>query len=326
MRIKIDWFIVAICASAAISSFIPATGKAAEILHICTTAAITILFYLYGVRLEAKQAWQGLMHWRLHLTILAMTFVIFPILGIISFKILTGLIPAALALGMLYTSLVPSTVQSSIAFTSIAKGNIAGAIVSASASNLLGVVLTPLLVMFLFSQTGGVAIDPRAVIDISAQILLPFCLGQLTRKWTYGFVSTHPKLKLFDQGSIVLVVYAAFSKGVTEGIWQKIKGLDLLIILIVCLIILAIMLWFTHFAALKLGFNRGDQIAIQFCGTKKSLATGLPMAMILFPQQDSGMLMIPLMCFHMLQLLACSVLAARYAKEPRTVADSQENS
>jgi len=315
-RIKFDGFLMAIIAAAVVASFLPATGVGAEIVSWATKIAIFCLFFLYGSRLHPEEALRGLKHWKLHLTILAFTFVVFPFVGL-----LMGLLPSwalapALVPGMVYVTLCPSTVQSSINFTSIARGNVAGAIVSASASNLLGVVLTPLLAIALMNTTGNANVGFGSIIDLVIQILLPFVLGQLSRPWTADFVARHKKLKLFDQASIVLVVYAAFSQGIREGIWTLVGWVDILTLVIVCIVLLVFMLWLTWFTAKRLGFNREDAIAIQMCGTKKSLATGLPMAIVLFAGQPIGLIMLPLMVFHQAQLMACSWLAARYARDP----------
>ena len=321
-RIKLDPFLMAIIAAAVVASFLPATGIGAQVLSVATKVAIFCLFFLYGARLHPEEALRGLKHWKLHLTILAFTFVVFPLIGLA-----IGLLPGwalapALIPGMVYVTLCPSTVQSSINFTSIARGNVAGAIVSASASNLLGVFLTPLLAIALMNTTGNANVGLGSIVDLVVQILLPFILGQLSRRWTADFVARHKKLKLFDQASIVMVVYAAFSQGIREGIWSMVGWVDIVALVVVCLVLLAFMLWFTWFTARRLGFNRADAIAIQMCGTKKSLATGLPMATVLFAGQPIGLIMLPLMVFHQAQLMACSWLAARYARdhEPDAVA------
>lgn len=315
-RIKLDPFLMAIIAAAVVASFLPATGIGAQVLSVATKVAIFCLFFLYGARLHPEEALRGLKHWKLHLTILAFTFVVFPLIGLA-----IGLLPGwalapALIPGMVYVTLCPSTVQSSINFTSIARGNVAGAIVSASASNLLGVFLTPLLAIALMNTTGNANVGLGSIVDLVVQILLPFILGQLSRRWTADFVARHKKLKLFDQASIVMVVYAAFSQGIREGIWSMVGWVDIVALVVVCLVLLAFMLWFTWFTARRLGFNRADAIAIQMCGTKKSLATGLPMATVLFAGQPIGLIMLPLMVFHQAQLMACSALASRYAGHP----------
>ncbi|WP_409483423.1 bile acid:sodium symporter family protein [Arsenicicoccus dermatophilus] len=316
-KLRPDPFLLAIVVAALVASVLPARGGAVPVLDTVVAVAIFALFFLYGARLSPQEALAGLRHWRLHAVILGFTFAAFPLLGIALTPVLRPLLGDPLAAGLLYVTLVPSTVQSSIAFTSVARGNVAGAIVSASASNLLGVVLTPLLVMALMTTTGTVSVSPKAFGDIGVQLLLPFVLGQVAGRWIRPWVTAHAApLKLVDRGSIVLVVYSAFSAGMREGIWSRVTGPALLGVLVICLAILACMLWLTRWVAERLGFDRGDQIAIQFCGTKKSLASGLPMALVLFAGQPVGLMVLPLMVFHQAQLMWCSALAARYATAP----------
>ncbi len=312
---RIDRFLLAIVTAALVATLLPAQGAMVTVVDWATKVAVAVLFFLYGVRLKPEQALAGLKHWRLHVTILSLTYVLFPLIGW-SLQVLSPwLLSPALYAGVLYLTLLPSTVQSSINFTSIAKGNVAGAIVSASASNLLGVFITPLLCWALMTTSGGIAIDPSSILDIVGQLLVPFVLGQLSRRWTADWVAARPRLKLFDQGVVVLVVYSAFSAGMREHMWQQISPTDLLVLVGVCLAVLAVMLWFSFWLAKRLGFNREDVIAIQFCGTKKSLATGLPMANVLFAGSSVGLLVLPLMIFHQAQLMVCGSLASRYAKE-----------
>jgi len=313
-RLPIDRFLLAIVTAAVLASILPASGVWAEALDVATTAAIALLFFLYGARLSPAETLAGLRHWRLHSVILAFTYVAFPLLGLALVAATGPVLDPGLQSGLLYLTLVPSTVQSSIAFTSIARGNVAGAVVSASASNILGVFLTPLLCWLLMSGTGHVAFTTSTIVEIVLQLFLPFVLGQLSRRWTAGFVAAHPQLKLVDRGSIVLVVYAAFSAGMREGMWTQTSWVSLVVLLLICLVVLAVMLGLTWWTARALGFSREDAIAIQFCGTKKSLASGLPMAGVLFAGQPLGLLMLPLVLFHQAQLMACSALAGRYAR------------
>lgn len=312
---RVDRFVLAIIAAAVTASLLPAQGAMVTVVDGATKVAVAALFFVYGARLKPEQALAGLKHWRLHLTILGLTFVVFPLIGWGLQVLSPWLLSPSLYAGVLYLTLVPSTVQSSINFTSIAKGNVAGAIVSASASNLLGVVLTPLLCWALMTTSGDLKIDPSSVLDIIGQLLVPFVLGQLSRRWTAEWIASHPRLKLFDNGVIVLVVYSAFSAGMREHMWQQVDALDLVVVIGVCLVLLAVMLWGSFWLARRLGFNREDVIAIQFCGTKKSLATGLPMASVLFAGSPVGLLVLPLMIFHQAQLMACGSLASHYAKQ-----------
>ena len=315
---KPDPLIVLIILAVIIAIIAPARGNFADIFGQITNVAIALLFFLYGARLSTQEALNGLKHWRLHLTILAFTFVVYPLIGI-ALRPLTAVISHDMYLGILFLTLVPSTVQSSVAFTSIAKGNVAGAIVSASASNLVGVIITPLLVMLLMGTGGEVHIDTSVFGEIALLLLAPFVLGQLTRRWV-GRVAQSKATKVVDRGSIAMVVYSAFSKGVVDGVWTSISLWDLAFLVVFAAAFVTFMLWLTRKTSQKMGFNRADTIAIEFCGSKKSLATGLPMASVIFASGGAslGLLILPLMIYHQVQLMMCSWLAARYAQRPST--------
>lgn len=315
--VRLDGFLLAILAAVAVAAVIPATGDAVPALDGVVTVAIFVLFFMYGGRLEPREALAGIRHWRLHAVILSFTYVVFPILGLLLGIAMRHVLTAPLALGVVYLCLVPSTVQSSITFTSIAKGNVAGAIVSASFSNLIGVLVTPLLVMLLMTGgAGGLHVETSSILDLVVQILVPFVLGQVSRPFTATWLANNNAwLKFVDRGVIVLVVYSAFSAGMREGIWGMVSVGQILIVALVSALLLAVVLWATAATARALRFSRGDRIAIQFCGTKKSLATGLPMAAVLFAGEKVGLVILPLMIFHQLQLMVCSALASRYARE-----------
>lgn len=310
---RLDPLIVLIVLAVIIAIIIPVRGVAAEWFDIAVKIAIAVLFFLYGARLSTQEALNGLKHWRLHVTILLITFVIFPLIGI-GLEPLTFFISDDIYKGILFLTLVPSTVQSSVAFTSIAKGNVAGAIVAASLSNLVGVFMTPLLVMLIMSAGGGVHVDPKVFLDIAVQLLLPFILGQLCRRWVKNFAAKKAT-KIVDRGSIAMVVYSAFSAGMVGGVWSTVQPWEVLFLIVFAAVMVSAMLWFTMFVATRIGFNRADSIAIQFCGTKKSLATGLPMAAVIFGGANIGLLILPLMIFHQVQLMICAWLAARYDKD-----------
>jgi sodium/bile acid cotransporter 7 len=204
-------------------------------------------------------------------------------------------------------------VQSSIAFTSVARGNVAAAVCAASASNLFGIFITPVLVALMLGVRG--AGSPLAEAEaIALQLLAPFAAGQVARIWIAGWMKRRAKLVgLVDRGSILLVVYGAFSAAVVQGIWHEVSVAQILLLLVVCGALLAAVLAITAFAARRLGFDAADEVAIVFCGSKKSLATGVPMAGILFPPASVGLVVLPVMLFHQLQLMACALIAQRYA-------------
>ncbi|MFE1537617.1 bile acid:sodium symporter family protein [Corynebacterium bovis] len=304
-----DRLIVLIVLAVVVAVLFPARGAVADTMGGVTTGAVALLFFLYGARLSPREAVQGLTHWRLHLLILAFTFVVFPLIGVVLHP-LEGIIGRDLYLGILFLCLVPSTVQSSVAFTSVAHGNVAGAIVSASASNLLGVIVTPVLVLVLMSGD-GLHIDASVFGTGALQLLLPFIIGQLTRRWVLR-IAASPTTKWVDQISIALVVYSAFSEGIVEGVWSSVSWVTVVGLVVGSVVFVYVMLTLTSFTARKLGFGYGDQVAIQFCGTKKSLASGLPMAAVMFGSGGLGLLILPLMVFHQVQLMICSVRAAAY--------------
>jgi solute carrier family 10 (sodium/bile acid cotransporter), member 7 len=307
-----DNFTLAIAATVGIASLFPAIGRAGQILHVVTILAIALLFFLHGARLSREAALAGALHWRLHLTVLCATFLLFPLLGLGLRHALAGVLPESLLVGLLFLCLLPSTVQSSIAFTSIAHGNVAAAVCSASLSNFVGIFLTPALVALLMNLKGGVSLD--AVGAIVLQLLAPFLAGHLLRPWIGAFVSRHrAALGLVDRGSILLVVYLAFSEAVANGLWHVLGAGDLVKLVIVCAALLALVLMATVLIARRLGFDRPDEIVIVFCGSKKSLASGVPMAGVLFPLAQVGMVVLPLMLFHQIQLMVCAALARRYA-------------
>ncbi|MEU6673182.1 bile acid:sodium symporter family protein [Streptomyces sp. NPDC046925] len=311
----IDPYILALLGTVGVAALLPARGVGADIAGGASTAAVAFLFFLYGVRLSTREALDGLKHWRLHVTVLACTFLVFPLLGLAAKGLVPYVLTPALYSGFLFLTLVPSTIQSSIAFTSMARGNVPAAICAGSFSSLAGIVITPLLAAALLGNSGG-GFSADSVLKIVLQLLVPFLAGQFLRRWIGGFVARHKKvLGYVDRGSILLVVYTAFSEGMVQGIWHQVTPLRLGALLGVEAVLLAVMLALTWYGAKKMGFDRADRVAIQFAGSKKSLAAGLPMASVLFGAQAS-LAVLPLMLFHQMQLMVCAVIAKRRSRDP----------
>ncbi len=312
-RFKFDPYLLALVATVVFASFVPARGAAAPIVGVVTNVAIAILFFLYGARLAPQTIVAGVTHWRLQLLVFLSTYALFPILGLVLIALSGGLMGPSLSAGLMFVCVLPSTVQSSIAFTSIARGNVPAALCCASLSNLAGVVLTPVLTALLIHGAGA-AFSLDALRDICLQLLLPFGLGQLLRPWIGGWIAKHKGItSIFDRGSILLVVYEAFGAGVVAGIWSRIDLASLGVVAALDLLLLAIVLSITTFVSRRFKFSKEDEITIVFCGSKKSMASGIPMANILFPAATAGVAVLPLMLFHQAQLFACAVLAQRYA-------------
>jgi sodium/bile acid cotransporter 7 len=322
--LPIDTFLLAMAATVALAALFPARGGFADVMSVAAKVVIAVLFWLYGARLSPQQAWQGVKRWQLHLLVLATTFVVFPVLGLAARGLVPWLLNLDLYNGLLFLCLVPSTVQSSIAFTSIARGNVSAALVSASLSNIVGIALTPLLVVLLMNTSGGARMDATAIRDVGLQLLLPFVLGQLMRPRIADWIIGHAALtKVVDRGSILLVVYTAFSMGMVEHIWRSVNAWQLVTVAVVNSALLVVVLAFTWLIGRLIGLDRGAAIVLLFCGSKKSLASGLPMALVFFPPATVGVIMLPLMIFHQIQLVVCSVIASRLSRDelPAATAD-----
>jgi sodium/bile acid cotransporter 7 len=314
-RFPVDTFLLVLLAVVGLAALFPADGAAADVLDVVTKVAIALLFFLYGARLSPAEALHGLRHWRLHLLVLSATFVAFPLLGLAARGLVPTVLTPGLYTGVLFLCLVPSTVQSSIAFTSIAHGNVPAAIVSASLSNILGIVLTPLLVVLLMHATGAVRVDGSAVVDIVVQLLMPFLAGQALRRWLAPWIHRHAFItKAFDRGSVLLVVYTAFSMSMAEHIWNTVSPWRVVAVAAVCAALLAVMLGITAGISRLSRLNRADTTVVLFCGSKKSLASGLPMALVFFGSGAVGLIMLPLIIFHQIQLFVCAVIATRLSR------------
>lgn len=321
LRLLFSNFTILIIAVVAAATIMPVQGRAAWVFEWITSLAIALLFFLHGAKLSRAAIVAGVTHWRLHLLVFGCTFIMFPFAGWLLKPVLEPLLGGQLYIGMLYLCALPGTVQSAIAFTSIARGNVPAAICSASASSLIGIVLTPLLLNLVLESESGTGSVGNAIVHISAQLLLPFLAGHLLRPWIGSWIDRNRSwLVGVDQTSILLVVYTAFSASVIAGLWRMVPVQALLFLAAACTALLALAICTTTLLARRLGFSREDEIAIVFCGSKKSMATGVPMAQVLFSGSMVGPALLPLMLFHQIQLMVCAVLAQQYAKRTQNIA------
>lgn len=314
--LALDRFTILLMVMVVLATFMPVSGQIATYFNWLTTAAIAILFFLHGAKLSRQAVIEGMLHWKLHAVVFGFTFVLFPTLGILAQPILEPLLGQQLYWGFLFLCFLPSTVQSSIAFTSIARGNVAGAVCSASFSNIIGMLITPIWVSYFILGQQQHGFDPtQSIVQIMLLLLLPFVLGQLLRPYIIQYLLKHPSVvRAFDQGSILMVVYGAFSSAVVAGLWQQVSGLTLFYLTLACSSLLTVVMLLAWYMPQWLRFNRADQITIFFCSSKKTLASGVPMAQILFIGQPLGMIVLPIMIFHQIQLMVCAVIANYCAK------------
>ena len=310
-RIFPDRFIPWMLGTVVLALVLPVRGPAAGLVEIATLVAIFALFFLHGVRLPREALLAGLTDWRLHLAILAATYLVFPLAGIGLAAAFPELLSPELWTGMLFLCALPSTVQSSIAFTSMARGNVAGAVAAAAASNLLGVFLTPLLVSLMLSAQGA-SVSAAGIGRIVMILFVPFLLGHALRGRLFPLVAHRPTLTLsVDKGTILLAVYGAFSAATVDGLWSRLPQAALLLLALVCFVLLAIVLVATWAIGRFGGFGEDNRIAILFCGSVKSLASGIAMARILFAGPTAGLVILPVMLFHSFQLIVGAWIAAR---------------
>jgi sodium/bile acid cotransporter 7 len=310
-----DDFTLMLVTTVLLASVLPARGDVALFFDRFTTVAIGLLFFLHGAKLSRDAIRGGATHWRLHLLVFSCTFALFPLLGLALRPVLGPLVTPELYTGVLFLCTLPATVQSSIAFTAMGRGNVPAAVCSASGSTMLGVFVTPLLVGLLVVPHAASASPFDSVGPILLQLMVPFVAGHLMRPWIGDWIARHRQVMgMVDRGSILLVVYTAFSAAVIEGLWRQVPWQSLAGLLVVCAVLLACVLFLTGWIARRLGFDRADEVTIVFCGSKKSLASGIPMAKVLFASHAVGAIVLPLMLFHQMQLMICAVLAQRYAR------------
>jgi sodium/bile acid cotransporter 7 len=294
---------------------VPVHGSAAVGLDRVTTVAIALLFFGYGARLATSQVRAGLRNWRLQGSILVATFVVFPLLGLAVQLLPDEVLAPSLRTGVLYLTLLPSTVQSSVVFTSIAGGNVAGAVTGATVSNVAGIVVTPTLVAVFMGGHGG--LGAGGVLGTLSELLVPFVIGQCVQPWTGAWLRAHGSLtRATDRTTIVLVAYSAVSEATRTGAWAGVTVGTIAGLLAVSAVLLVVLLVLTWRAGSWWGLDRGDRIALLMCGSKKSLATGLPMAAVLLPATVAATVTLPVVVFHQLQLVVCAAIARRLALRP----------
>jgi len=319
-RLSRDWFLGGMIAAVVLATLFPGFGRSGGPMHadVVANVGIFLVFFLHGLGLSPERMKAGVTRWRLHLLVQGFTFGVFPLLWWVLNALVGRWLPADLSLGFLYLCAVPSTISSSVAMTGIARGNVAGAIFNASLSSLLGVVLTPLLVGLLARTTGQALSWTDAILKLAGLLVLPLVLGQVFRPLIgQAFARYQRYTQGFDRLVILVLVYASFCDSVEAGLFTRYGGGILAVTLGGAALILAVVLVLSTFAARRARFDKEDEIAAVFCGSKKTLASGVPMARLLFGAHPGlGLIVLPLMFYHQLQLIVCSVLAERYAARP----------
>ncbi|MBP6506792.1 MAG: bile acid:sodium symporter [Opitutaceae bacterium] len=314
-----DWFLIGMVVAVGLAWLWPEPGAHGGWLHpeILVKAGVALIFFLHGVLLSFAALKAGALRWPLHLVVQGCTFLFFPLLGLGLLALAGGWLAPDLRLGFFYLCALPSTVSSSVALTAAARGNVPAAVFNATLSSLLGVVLTPLWVGVLL-KTGGQTLPlGEVILDLVKWLLLPLALGQASRPWLGAWAAGHkPLINTVDRGTILLLVYTSFCASVQQRVWSDHGWAVVLTVLAGSLLVFTIVMTSVRVVSNALGFAREDRIAAMFCGSKKTLASGVPMALLIFGAQPGlGLILLPIMIYHALQLVICSVLAGRWAKE-----------
>ena len=316
-RLFTDWFLCGMLVATFLSYLFPTFGSTGGAMHaeVVINVGVFLVFFLHGVNLSSEQIRHGLQNIRLHLMVQGFTFIVFPLMWVLANTLLGAHIPPLLMLGFFYLCALPSTISSSVALTGSAGGNVPAAILNASLSSVMGIFLTPLLVSFVMgSGSGGIDLG-STLLDLCAMLLLPLVLGQLVRPLFGRFFARHKRYtNICDKLVILLLVYAAFCNSMVSGMWQQ-QGTSVIFCAFAgSAMLLAIILYLTTRTARALRFSTADEIAAVFCASKKSLAAGAPMAALIFGANPGiGLILLPIMIYHPLQLIVCSVMAESYA-------------
>ncbi|MDO8541860.1 MAG: bile acid:sodium symporter family protein [Opitutaceae bacterium] len=318
MKLRPDWFLVGMVGAMVLAWAFPSPGATGGWLYpeLTTKLGVAVLFFLHGLMLSFTALRAGALNWRLHTVVQGCTYLLFPLLGVGLTAVLAAHVAAELNMGVFFLCALPSTVSSSIAMTAVARGNVAGAVFNATLSSLLGVVLTPVWVAWAMKTTGQTQPLGPVVLDLVRWLVMPLVIGQLVRPWLGAWALGHKaKVNVFDRLIILMLVYTSFCDSFKQGIWSGRDAGQLVLIAAVCGGLFTIVMIVTSSIAKALRFSREDRIAAMFCGSKKTLASGVPMAKLIFASHPGlGPILLPIMIYHQLQLLVCGILAQRWGR------------
>jgi Predicted Na+-dependent transporter len=318
-RVGLSPFFLLLLAMIGLAALDPALGAKGSVLpfHFVADYGVCLIFFFYGLKLSAKEIADGLKNWRLHLLVQAATFVLFPavVFAVWSMAKAFGSGSSPLWLGVLYLAALPSTVSSSVVMVSIAGGNIASAVFNASLSSLIGIFITPLWMSLFLSQSGTHLELGPVILKLCLEVLLPVALGLFFHRWLGPWAERNKKLlKLSDQTVILVIVYTAFCDSFASHQFEGHSSLEILALGAAMLGLFLAAFAIMGAVGKAMGFSREDRIVLLFCGSKKSLVQGAAMCPVLFPGAASGLVLLPLMLYHALQLMAGSVIAGRMGK------------
>jgi Predicted Na+-dependent transporter len=313
-----DWFLLGMGLATLLAWLFPEPGASGGWLHpeLLTKGGVALIFFLHGVALSFAALKAGTLRWPLHVVVQVSTFLLFPVLGFAVNALLGDAVTDELKLGIFFLCALPSTVSSSVALTAAANGNVAGALFNATLSSVLGVFLTPLWIAVVVTTTGASQALGPVILDLVIWLILPLIAGQLCRPLLAGVATRHKsKINVADRWTILVLVYTSFCDSFKEGVWAEHGWSTLLIVLAIAVVLFAVAMAIMGAVSRALGFSAEDRIAAMFCGSKKTLASGVPMARLIFGAHPAiGVILLPIMIYHPLQLVISGVLAQRWAR------------
>lgn len=317
MKLKIDKFVLSIAAVIVLAYLFPQWGAKDSNFPIdaISTIGVSLIFFFYGLKLSPDRLKAGLKNWKLHLLVQLSVFVIFPVIVLLFYPLVQTAHQETIWLALFFLAVLPSTVSSSVVMVSIAKGNIPAAIFNASISGIIGIVVTPLW-MGLFLRNTNTDFDFTDIyIKLIAEIIVPVFTGILLQRfWGKYALKYNRQLTLFDKTVILLIIYKSFAESFAEKIFSTVSVSDFIVLFCAVLGLFFLVYFLTGYAAKLLKFNLEDRIAAQFCGTKKSLVHGTVFSKILFGNTAAvGIILLPLMLFHAIQILIISIIASKLA-------------
>lgn len=318
-----DWFLSGMVIAVFLAWLFPEPGARGGWLHpeILTKAGVALVFFLHGLSLSFQSLRHGILQWRLHLVVQLCCFVLFPVLGLTFSALTAGFLPESLRIGFIFLCAIPSTVSSSVALTAAAHGNVPAAVFNATISSLLGVVVTPLWMTIISREIEGESAPLGPVImELVIWLVLPLTVGQLMRPW-FGAIASRNRARIntIDRLTILMLIYTSFCDSMIMGIWTRHGGISL-----IATVLGSIGLFYAVFSIISgicslMHFSWPDRIAVLFCGSKKSLANGIPMSQLMFGSDPGlGLILLPVMIYHSIQLVICGVLAGRWAKRSQS--------
>lgn len=310
----VDPLVRLLAAAIVLASVLPVTGNGRVVAQGISDAAIFLLFLLNGLRLPRTEVRRGIGHVRLLLPLALWCFVVMGMAGWGLSLAADGWMPQQVALGLLFLGVLPSTVQSATAYSSLAGGNVAISVVAAAVINIAGVFVSAPL-FSLLAGSNAAPFDMAALERIGLILLLPFAIGQLAQGRFGHLVREHRQVATWmDRTSIAIAVYVAFSGAVEQGLWGRVDMAAWAALMLA----VALFLGFGFIGAWLLGgalrLSRADRISFLFAGAQKSIALGAPLASVLFPPAIAGLLLLPVLAYHLLQLVISAPLAGRLSR------------